>query len=261
MFDFHLHSKVSFDSTEEPANIVAMAEKQGLKEICFTDHMDHHYLKDGKHDIFTIEEYNNTYDNLSSDKLKIRHGVEFGLTPWNQTEMDNFLSKRNFDFVLGSIHYADGYDPYYEEYWEHNSYEVAIEKYYQEVLFQVQSHKNFDVLGHLTYICKCSANPFKTPIPYKEKAEITDEIFKTLIANGKGIEVNTSGVDKTGAFLPSLDYIKRFRELGGEIITIGSDAHTASRVGQYTFDAIAMIKEVFPYVCTFENRQPIFQKI
>ena len=73
-------------------------------------------------------------------------------------------------------------------------------------------------------------------------------------------EINTSGVDRAGDFLPSMDYLKRFRELGGEIITVGSDAHTPDRVGQYTKEAISLAKEVSGYVCTFEKRKPLFHK-
>ena len=74
------------------------------------------------------------------------------------------------------------------------------------------------------------------------------------------MEVNTSGMDRVGEFLPSKAFLKRFRELGGEIVTVGSDAHNADRVGQYTKEAIEMVKDIFGYVCTFENRKPIFHK-
>ena len=75
------------------------------------------------------------------------------------------------------------------------------------------------------------------------------------------MEINTSGVDRCGDFLPGLAYLKRFKELGGEIVTVGSDAHDVRRVGQYTLQACEMLKEVFGYVCTFEDRKPIFHKL
>ena len=85
--------------------------------------------------------------------------------------------------------------------------------------------------------------------------------MKTVIAKGKGMEINTSGVDRVGDFLPSAPFLKRYKELGGEIVTVGSDAHDPSRVGQYAKEALDILKDVFGYVCTFENRKPIFHKL
>ena len=92
--------------------------------------------------------------------------------------------------------------------------------------------------------------------------DIIDELLKTAIHKGIGIEINTAGLKhKLGFPHPHPDILKRYRELGGEIITIGSDAHTASRVGQYSFDACEILKDIFGYVCTFEGRKPIFHKL
>ena len=84
MFDFHLHSSLSFDSEEPAVEILKAAEDAGLKEICFTDHFDYNSEKNGHHDIFTIENYIEKYGKLNSKKLKLRKGVELGLTTWNQ---------------------------------------------------------------------------------------------------------------------------------------------------------------------------------
>ena len=75
------------------------------------------------------------------------------------------------------------------------------------------------------------------------------------------MEINSSGVDRVGEFLPSADFLRRFHELGGEIVTIGSDAHAADRVGQYHKEALEIEKDIFGHVCTFENRTPIFHKL
>ena len=261
MYDFHLHSNVSFDSTELPEEILRAAEQNRLKEICFTDHYDYNSEREGKHYLFNKEDYMLAYKPLKSQKVKIRMGVEFGLTTWNQNELNNFVHDANLDFVIGSIHFVDGYDPYYKEFWEGIDFKTAIDKYMLQTLECVKKHDNYDVLGHLTYVCKSSYNPTATNISYSEITDITDEILKIIIKKGKGIEVNTSGVDRVGDFLPSLEYVRRFRELGGEIITVGSDAHDRTRVGQYINEALDMIKEIFPYVCTFEERKPIFHNI
>lgn len=261
VFDYHLHSKVSFDSEEEPAQIVRAAEILGLSEICFTDHYDFANEENGHHDLFTIDEYATAYDSLKSSEVKIRRGVEFGMTDWNQRELNALLGKRDFDFVIGSVHFAGGHDPYFKEYWEGIDFFEAVNKYMTAILECVRTHDDFDVLGHLTYVCKSEHNPTHSVVKYKDIGDISDEIMKILVSKGKGMEVNTSGVDRAGDFLPSLDFVKRFRELGGEIITVGSDSHDRNRVGQYAREAIEMVGKVFPYVCTFEKRKPIFHKL
>lgn len=261
MFDFHMHSRLSFDSEELPEKMVLEAEKRGLKEICFTDHYELHGNPKGEHYLFTIEDYSKAYDHLTSDKVKIRRGVEMGLTLWNKKEAEDFISKRDFDFVLGSIHYAGGHDPYFPEYWEGINFRQGVDKYLEDTLACVKIHDNFDVLGHLTYVFKSDCSPTHRTLPYSELGDISDEIMKILVSKGKGMEINTSGVDKAGDFLPSIDYLKRFRELGGEIVTVGSDSHDTSRLGQYSQEALAILKEVFGHVCTFENRKPIFHKL
>ena len=262
MFDFHMHSSVSFDSTEEAINMVKAAENLGLKEICFTDHYDFNSEKDGHHDLYTKEQYLAAYNDLTSPSVKIRRGVEFGLTPWNKNELNAYLKMLpQTDFVLGSVHYVGGTDPYFKEFWQGRDFRNAIDSYLEQVLICVQAHDNFDVLGHLTYVCKSAYNPLGKGIAYSEVCDVVDEILRTLVYKGKGIEVNTSGIDRIGEFLPTDEYLKRFRELGGEIVTVGSDAHDATRVGQYNKEAIKLIGEYFPYVCTFKDRTPVFNKI
>ncbi len=261
MFDYHLHSKVSFDSVCSPDEIVRAAETAGLREICFTDHYDFNDDPAKHHDIFTLDSYSDAYDGISSETVKIRRGVELGLTPWNHSEAKGLLSSRDFDFVIGSVHFAGGTDPYYPEYWQGKSAEEAFEKYLMQTLECVKTHKDYDVLGHLNYVCKSAHNPTHAPLLYEEYSEICDEIMRTVAEAGKGMEINTSGVDRVGDFLPSRDFIKRFRELGGEIITVGSDAHDGSRVGQHIDGALEIARDIFGYVCTFEGRKPIYHKI
>ena len=102
MFDYHMHTKVSFDSAAEPMDMIWAAEKLGLREICFTDHCDHHGNQNGTHYVFTMEEYADAYDAVVSDTVKIRRGIEMGLIRWNKEAAEEVLSGREFDFVIGS---------------------------------------------------------------------------------------------------------------------------------------------------------------
>ena len=258
MFDFHIHSKVSFDSEESPENIVRIAEKKGLNEICFTDHYDYHIDPDGPHDIFTLAEYGEAYDGLSSERVLIRRGVEMGLTDWNKEDVSKVLLARKFDYVIGSAHWVVNSDPYFEDFWDCDD---PFLKYLLGVREYVRLHDDFDVLGHLTYVCKSPYNPQKRAFPYNEYPDICDDIMKTLAKKEKGMEINTSGMVRVGEFLPSRDFIERFYELGGRIVTVGSDAHSADRVGENTEKAAKLAADIFGYVCTFENREPIFHKV
>lgn len=261
MFDFHMHSCVSFDGHDTPERMARAALEAGLREVCFTDHVDDGPPCTSRPNRFTIEEYSTAYDALEIPGLTIRRGLEFGMLPDNQGLLKQYIQSRPFDFVIGSVHYIGDIDIYYPIYWEGKTQEEAERRYMEDTLACVKAHDDFDVLGHLTYISKARANPTKRIIPYALYGDTFDEILKTLVAKGKGMEVNSSGVDRCGDFLPHAEYLRRFKELGGEIVTIGSDAHTADRVGQYSGRACQMLKDIFGYVCTFEDRKPVFHKL
>ena len=258
MFDYHLHTRISFDSITPAKDILKAAEVKGLSEICFTDHYDFNDDRSKKHNIFDIEAYRREFDGISSDTVKVRRGVEFGLTPWNKTELKTLTDSYPFDFVIGSVHYAGGFDPYEREYFERESTEEAFLRYLEQVLECVRVHEGFDVLGHINYACKSPNNRSGKYLHYMDFRNLADDIMKALSDRGLGMEINTSSFSRFGDFLPSREYLKRFRELGGEIVTVGSDAHTTERVGENTDKAIALAGEIFGYVCTFDGRKPIF---
>ena len=261
MFDYHMHTVVSFDGHHRGIDMAKAALNAGLKEICFTDHLDYDPL--GKMGVlaFDTERYNQEYDNLELPGLKIRRGMEFGMTVDNREQFKQDLARRPFDFVLGSVHFVDDLDVYYPDYWAGKTVFEAERRYLEATLDCVKLQDDFDVLAHLTYIAKTHCHPAPRPVPFAEHRELIDEILTVLVRKGKGMEMNTSGVDRCGDFLPTVDYFRRFRELGGEIVTIGSDAHTADRVGQYSFRACEILKDIFGHVCTFEDRKPIFHKL
>ena len=257
MYDYHMHSKVSFDAKDSGLDMALACAARGLKEICFTDHIDYTPEMDM---VFDTAVYNGEYDGLEVPGLLIRLGLEYGLTPDNAAQLKIDLNRRHFDFVLGSVHLVDGVDIYLEPYWADKSYDEAIRLYLETTLEAVRVHEDYDVLGHLTYIAKCRANPRHELLRYADHKSIMDEILRELVKRDKGMELNTSGIDRCGGSLPTLDYFRRFRDLGGRIVTVGSDAHDVTRAGQYTHEMAAELKKIFGYVCTFENRKPIFHK-
>ncbi len=261
MFDFHLHTNVSFDSTAKAESMALAAKAAGLKEICFTDHWDYNSDPNKAHNPFDLAAYSAAYDGLTVPGLTIRRGVEFGLTAWNRPQLQELLAARKFDFVIGSMHFVDGWDPYDAEYWQDKTTYQAFYRYLEATLECVKLHDDYDVLGHLTYVCKSVHNPTHQPVVYKEYAEVTDEILRVLVQKGKGMEINTSGVDRAGDFLPGAPFLNRFYALGGRIVTLGSDAHDESRVGQYSKEALEILKDIFGHVCTFQNREPVFHKL
>ncbi len=259
MFDFHIHSTVSFDGHDTPEAMARAALERRLQEICFTDHID--YMENDDTMVFDFDHYSRAYDHLEMPGLKIRRGVEFGITPDNPWQLAKDLTRREFDFVIGSVHCVDGVDVYLAPYWEGKTTEEAYAIHLEETYRAVCAHRDFDVLGHLTFVSKCRGNPNKVPVDYQRHRQIVDAILEELAKKDKGLEINTSGVDRCGAYLPSEVFLRRFKELGGRIVTVGSDAHNVERVGQYSREACALLKDIFGYVCTFENRQPIFHKL
>ncbi|MBR7178925.1 MAG: histidinol-phosphatase HisJ family protein [Oscillospiraceae bacterium] len=257
MYDYHMHSRVSFDAKDSGLAMALAAKERGLREICFTDHIDYTPEMDM---VFDTAVYNGEYDCLDVPGLLIRRGMEFGLTPDNADQLKIDLNRRHFDFVLGSVHLVDGVDVYLEPYWADKSYDEAIRRYLETTLEAVRAHEGYDVLGHLTFISKCSGNPRKELLRYADHKSIMDEILRQLVKGEKGMELNTSGIDRCGGPLPTLDIFRRFHELGGRIVTVGSDAHDTSRVGQYTHEMTAELKKIFGYVCTFEDRKPLFHR-
>ena len=261
MFDLHMHSLVSFDGRSDAASMVAAAEKAGLREICFTDHRDYDPLVDQPNLAFDLKVYHTAYDDLHSDTVKIRRGMEFGMLPDNAGQLKLDAAAYPYDFIIGSVHFADGLDVYYEPYWENKTLEEAERLYLENVLACVQHHDGYHVLGHLTFISKVWSNPVKRPLPYEEYRQITDEILRVLVAKGKGMEINTSGIKACGDYLPPVEYLRRFKELGGEIVTVGSDAHDEKRVGQHCREAALFVQEIFGHVCTFEAGNPVFHRL
>lgn len=263
--DYHIHTKFSGDCSTEPDILAATAIAKGLKTICITDHQDFGYTDDGVLYELDAMNYYNTMQEFSDkyrDKLDIRIGVETGLEPDKSTLLHDFVSSCDFDFVIGSSHLVNGVDPYYKEYFEGKTEKQALLEYFESILTNLNFCKDFDVYGHIDYVVRYAPNK-DLNYSYQKYGDIIDEILKTLLSMGKGIEINTSGY-RSGLSEPNpcTDIIRRYREFGGEIITIGSDAHFPEHIG-YKFDSVSEILKRcgYKYYTIFKKRKTEFIKL
>lgn len=267
--DFHVHSDYSSDGKVSMEDMINRAIKLGLNTICFTDHMDIDYPKIYTYPFqFDIEDY---YINLQilKDKYKsqieILMGLELGMQAHIIDRMESLVKSYPFDFIIGSVHVVDQIDPYYPHFWENITEEEGILKCFNTIKECCEIYHGFHVCGHIDYIVRYAPS---SRIEYQEYSysyytDILDEILKTLLKHGKGIEINTSGYKYgLGHPHPKTEILKRYKELGGEIITIGSDAHIPEHLC-YDFDrAEALLKNLgYRYYTIFKEGKPIMVKL
>lgn len=260
--DFHLHTAFSGDSDTPPEEVIRTAVRKGLSMLCFTDHLDADYpYKDVSSELDT-DSYFSVLQALQKQwepQIALRIGVELGLQAHLKDFCRSYVSRYPFDFVIGSTHVVDRQDPYYPDFWESCSPRDAISRFLEVTLENINAIQDFDIYGHLDYIVRYAPMQEKKFI-YTDHADLADEILKTLIQNGKGIEVNTGGY-KAGLGVPNPcpDLLCRYRELGGEIITTGSDAHFPQYVG-FCFDEVQELLRScgFRYFTVFKERKAEF---
>ena len=188
--------------------------------------------------------------------LPVRLGIELGLQPHLACIHADILSQYPFDFVIGSSHVMHGVDPYYPAYWENHTEEEGYQEYFESILENIAVFDGFDVYGHIDYVVRYGPNK-NASYSYQKYADIIDEILKALIIKGKGIEINTGGFKYgLGHPNPAEDIIKRYHELGGEIITIGADAHQPEHVA-FDFEKVpSILKEAgFTHYTVFKNQE------
>ncbi len=264
--DFHMHSSFSEDSTTLMEEQIIASINKGLNTICITEHLDYDFPDNPDNAIFLLdtEAYYSKYIELKDkykDKIDIRFGVELGLQPHLGDKLLDYTSHYDFDFIIGSTHVCDGYDVYYKDYFEGKTDREAYERYFIKSLENIHSFSNFDTYGHLDYITRYGKNK-DTDFSYISYADHIDAILNALISKGIGIEVNT-GAFKSGLNHPNpdLDIVRRYKELGGEIITVGADAHSPEYVAAHFDKAEQIIKDAgFDYYTIFKNRTPHFIK-
>lgn len=216
---------------------IKRAVSLGLKRICFTDHLDYDYptpeeigtaqdvlfLLDVPAYFHSVEELSHKY----RSEIDVRFGVEMGMIDTGYDRCRKLLTEYPFDFNIASSHLVDREDPYYPPFWKkHTDSHEAVCRYFDSIFEHLDAFHDFDTYGHLDYIIRYVPAPDKRSYAYEEYADRIDAILRRLIELDKAMEVNTGGYKYgLGVPNPQPEVLKRYLELGGEKITIGSDAH------------------------------------
>ncbi len=261
MFDYHMHTEFSFDSKAKMEDMVKKSISLGLKEICITDHALYDILPTFASD-FDYEGYFNNINTLNdkyNNDIKVKAGIELSLQDHVIELCSKESLKYDFDFVICSLHGVDKKDFFVDKYFNSISALNGSIRYYESLLNIVKKFKDYSVIGHLDVVRRYSGENLSDDL----FEEFIKEILKTVIEDGKGIEINSSSFKyKLPDFTPSKNILSLYKDLGGEIITTGADAHTTKFVGDNFDKVYALLKEIgFDYVCTFDKKEPIFNKI
>lgn len=262
--DCHVHSNFSLDSMVPPETIVQEAKKKGLAGITITDHIDFDYPHRPEEACFDPHERFLRLSKLQKTfpDIKILQGLELGIQPHVIEKSSAFVQENFFDLVINSTHVVDSVDVCRRHLNESWTKEEVYHRYLLAVYDSVRLFDDFDIVGHIGFITRyvSYADP---SLKYSDHADILDTILTTLIHKGKGIEVNTAGYSyKLNTPHPSYDILKRYKELGGTVLTLGSDAHTLGQIGDHFSLVLQKLTAIgFKYVCYFEKRKPVFSKI
>lgn len=267
--DCHMHTCFSTDSDAPVRSMLDEAVARGLRSVCITDHMDIDFPPDEENGdtpfVFNLDAYFRELSALREEYkgwLQIKIGVEMGLQPHLGEVYHRMVGEYPFDFVIGSLHLVNGMDPYFGKVFEGRSDREVYRDAFEQTLKCLDAVKDFDVLGHLDYVVRYGRHQ-AAEYSYREFSDIIDEILRKLIAEGKGLEMNTGGIKYGLGFCnPHPDVLTRFRELGGEIVTVGADAHKPEHVA-YAFDQAGDILRMcgFRYYAEFVNRTPVFHAL
>lgn len=267
--DCHMHTEFSNDSEAPVRDMIESAWKKGLTEICITDHYDKDYpiTKDMGENAFCfdLDAYFRKLELLKqeyADRITVRIGVEIGLQPHLGKFYRELTAGYPFDFVIGSLHLIHGKDPYYIELFEGQTDQEIYREAFRETLHNLEQIDSFDVLGHIDYAVRYGRKQAEG-YSYQAYADEIDAILKKVLDMGKGIELNTGGFKYGLGFCnPHPDIIRRYRQLGGEIITIGADAHKPEHIAYDFSKAQAILQSCgFQYYTVYEGRRPKFRKI
>lgn len=259
IIDLHVHTDSSFDGHHSAVFLCETAEGAGMRALAFTDHIEIDRYKQGRFDITARDSYFHAANARSafSGKLIVGIGVELGQPAYDVETAENLLSEINYDIVIGSVHNLRGMKDFCDLDYENEAadYEKLLDEYFDEEL-ELAKWNGFDTLGHLTYPLRYIVGEQKKTVDLKKYSDKIDAVLKTIAENGKALEINTSGLRQPyGVTMPEAFIVKRFRELGGEFVTVGSDAHYAKDLGAGIEEGMRIAKEAgFSCISLFKSR-------
>lgn len=260
LVNYHFHSLCSFDSEAPLTQMCAAAEKAGITELCLTDHCD---LVDDRGNPWDEWRWENIDAQLSEARsryphLNVRRGVELGQAISRPEAAEKVLLEPGIDFVLGSMHVSPGGLDYY---WvnftsEEQCYEMMEE--YLQCLLEISRTDYYDSLAHLTYPLRYMRGRDGQNVSFRRYDDLVHEILKTLVERGKALELNTSGYrTNSGEPLPPEYMLRMYREMGGDLITIGTDAHEPKHMNDGLEQGMELLRRCgFRYITLYENRKP-----
>lgn len=273
--DYHVHTEFSDDSVYPMEQVVKDAIAMGMDEICFTDHVDYGIKDDwdcghpiryrGNEPLANVDYplYDAKIRELQKrygDKIHIKMGMEFGMQMHTIKDYAALFKRYPFDFIILSVHQVEDREFWTQDFQEGKSQREYNERYYEEMLDLVKAYGDYSVLGHMDLITRYDK---KGIYPFERLKPLIREILQTVIEKGKGIEFNTScrryGLADT---TPSMDILKLYKELGGEILTLGSDSHKPEHLGAYMEEGRQALKSLgFRFFCTYEKMEPVYHTL
>lgn len=260
ILDMHVHTDNSFDGNHSAMFMCEAAEKAGLRSVTFTDHCEvdfyheRHFDRSDFHSYFEVSKAKSAF----MGKLLVNAGIELGQPTYDVQTAEQIISRFNYDQVIGSIHNLRDMPDFCElNYSDYDIY-MLLDEYFDEEL-ELAKWGKFDTLAHLTYPLRYMVGDQGYEVDLKRFEDKIDEILKNIIANGKALEINTSGYrQKLGRTMPDADIVKRYKQLGGELITLGSDSHFAEHVGAGIDRGMKLALDCgFNAVALFQSREPV----
>ncbi|MBD7907836.1 histidinol-phosphatase HisJ family protein [Sporosarcina gallistercoris] len=261
MFDYHMHTSFSADCEVSPEDMIQSAIQKGLTEICITDHVDYDYPDRNFVFEFDQQAYKEKIESLRErrgNEIQVKRGVEIGVQPHLLDRYTKLIQDEQFDFVICSLHTVEKQDLHFGAIFENRTLEGAFTAYYQELLRCIRKFDAYSVLGHVDLIKR-----YAKQVPSQDFLACLKEIFNEIIPRGKGIEMNTSGV-RYGlpTAMPSPDILELYKACGGEILTIGSDAHKPLDVGFDIRKSLQLASDIgFRFIATYDKGEPQFHSI
>lgn len=258
--DYHLHTLFSVDGRLSLASVCEQVVSHGIPEICTTDHVDFVRGDEGA-GYFQPDAYFAELERCRDrygDRLTVRAGIEVGEAHRFSDDVRALTGRYPFDFVIGSLHWVGDELAMTHRYFDGKPAARAYAAYFNELLTTAQAG-GFDVLGHLD-VPKRYGFDIHGPFDSREHAEAIRAVLRACVERGIGLEINTGTARRrVGIPSPDLDVLRWYRELGGEILTIGSDGHRPDGIGYRLDLAVEMAQSAgFTHLTTFEGRRPRF---